>query len=465
LSVSGGVRLGAPLVLATLAPSAAFAADTAIVPPLWSGLPFAGILLSIAFGPVFVREWWHINYGKAAAGWAALAIAGLVATTGLWATTHAVLHTLLLDYVPFSLMLFALFTAAGGIAVTRVPAGTPLVNIGLLALGAGLASLIGTTAASMILIRPLIRANAHRSDARHVYVFFIFLVANIGGALTPLGDPPLFMGFLRGVDFFWTVRHLWQPTVVAVVLLLALFWMMELRSPAAPPQDSARGFAVRGLVNLPLIAVAVGAIVTSGLWRPGVVLDVFDVRIELQNVLRDGVLIGVGLLSLGLTARDIRRFNGFDWEPLKEVAKLFAGIFVCLVPVSAMFAAGRDGPFAGGLALLSTRDGTPSDIAFFWATGLLSSFLDNAPTYLVFFALAGGDPAQLMGAFAKTLAAISLGAVYMGANTYIGNAPNFMVYAIARQAGAKAPGFLAYMGWSIAILIPLFVLITLIFLR
>ncbi len=457
-------RLTALCLLGALAPNAAFAASETPIPPLWLGLPFAGMLLSIALGPVFVRAWWHIHYGKATALWAGLALVGLAATTGLDATVRAVLHTLLLDYVPFILMLFALFTAAGGIAVMEAPVGTPLVNTAILALGAALASVIGTTAAAMILVRPLIRANAHRPDAGHVYVFFIFLVANVGGALSPLGDPPLFMGFLRGVDFFWPLRHLWQPTLLIVLLLLALFWTIDARSGGLAKPPSGR-LAVRGLVNIPLIAAAVVAVAASGLWHPGVAFDVAGVRVELQNALRDLALIGVGVLSILLTRPEARRFNGFDWAPLEEVAKLFAGIFVCLVPVAAMFAAGRDGPFAGGLALLSARDGTPSDIAFFWATGLLSSFLDNAPTYLVFFSLAGGDAAQLMGPFAKTLAAISLGAVAMGAMTYIGNAPNFMVYAMVRQAGVRVPGFLAYMRWSVTILLPLFVLVSVVFLR
>ena len=442
---------------------------------LWLALPFVGILLSIALGPIFVREWWHIHYGKAATVWAGLAILGLAMTSGPTDAGKAVLHVLLLDYLPFILMLFALFTTAGGIGIHGNLAGSPRVNTALLAVGALLASLIGTTAASMILIRPLIRANMHRRSNGHVIVFFIFLVANIGGALSPLGDPPLFMGFLHGIDFMWPARNLWPHTLLIVVALLAIFYAIDreqvrrekpLPAPrAASGSGAMKPFRITGVVNLPLVAIAIGAIIASGLWHPDIGIDVFGTPIGLQDVVRNVVLVGVGFASLTLTRTMTRAANGFEWEPLKEVAKLFAGIFVCIVPVTAMLQAGPNGPFGRAVALLAYRDGTPSDIAYFWATGLLSSFLDNAPTYLVFFGLAGNDPNMLMGPLAKTLTAISLGAVYMGANTYIGNAPNFMVYAVARRAGMNVPGFLGYMAWSTAILIPLFIVVTLVFLR
>jgi Na+/H+ antiporter NhaD/arsenite permease-like protein len=325
----------------------------------------------------------------------------------------------------------------------------------------------------MVLIRPLLRANDERRTNVHVVVFFIFLVSNIGGSLSPLGDPPLFLGFLRGVDFFWTTRHLLPQTLFLSVLLLGLFFLFDLwvygreakERPLRDPTPDDPRLRVRGIPNILLIAVAVGAILLSGAWGPGMEVRLLGAEIELQNVVRDIVLLAVGLLSLAVTPRKDREANGFSFEPLKEVAKLFAGIFVCIVPVMAMLKAGREGAFAPHVALVSNPDGTPNPAAYFWLTGLLSSFLDNAPTYLVFFELAGGDSARLMGPLAPVLAAISAGAVFMGANTYIGNAPNFMVYAIAREAGVRTPTFFGYMLWSGLILTPLFVLVTFIFLR
>jgi Na+/H+ antiporter NhaD/arsenite permease-like protein len=437
--------------------------------PTYAGLPFAGILLSIALCPLLVKEWWHAHYGKAASFWAAFALFFLIQSQGIDATAGAFVHTMALEYIPFILMLFALFTASGGITIAGNLHGSPRVNVALLAIGAGFASIVGTTGASMILIRPLIRANDERRFNVHVVVFFIFLVSNIGGALTPLGDPPLFLGFLRGIDFFWTGKILWPETLFATVILLAVFFALDTflyrreESPKKDPSPDAP-LQIQGTINFGLIAVAIGAIVMSGIWKPGIGFDILGTRIEAQNLLRETIMLIVGLASLRLTSKKERLANGFEWEPLKEVAKLFAGIFTCIIPVMAMLQAGLAGPFASVIKLLTSPSGEPRAEVYFWATGLLSSFLDNAPTYLVFFELAGGDPQVLMGRLANTLAAISLGAVFMGANTYIGNAPNFMVYAIARSAGIAMPSFFGYMLWSGAILLPLFALITWIFL-
>ncbi len=443
--------------------------DGAAMSPLWA-IPFCGVLLSIALGPLLLPHVWHAHYGKAGLAWALLIMAPLVWAYGAGVAAGALFHVLALEYLPFILMLFALFTAAGGLVIRGNLHGSPLVNTGFLLGGSLLASLIGTTGASMVLVRPLIRANDNRRHNVHVFVFFIFLVANIGGSLTPLGDPPLFLGFLRGVSFFWTTTHLWSQTVFALAILLGLFFAMDswlYRKEGVVPRDPApdSDLRVTGLVNVALIGVAVAAIIMSGLWKPGVGVTILGTRLELQNLLREVVMVGVGLASLALTKKADRRANGFSWEPLAEVAKLFAAIFVCIIPVMAMLQAGAAGPFSAVVGLVTRADGSPDDAAYFWLTGLLSSFLDNAPTYLVFFELAGGDPARLMGAQASTLAAISLGAVFMGANSYIGNAPNFMVYAIARGSGVKMPSFFGYMLWSGAILLPLFALLTFVFLR
>lgn len=438
--------------------------------PIWEGLPFAGLLLSIAFGPIFARKLWHVHYGKAAAFWALLTFGLLTYSRGLHATLAAFSHSMIADYVPFILMLFALYTAAGGIVVSGLKRATPLVNVLLLAAGTFAASIIGTIGASMILIRPLLQANATRRHRVHSVVFFIFLVSNVGGVLSPLGDPPLFFGFLRGVDFFWPARALWPPMLFVCAVLLGTFYLLDsylfrgdckISASDSTPEPQ---LAIKGLVNFALIAAVIAAILVSALWHSGIAFDFLGARFELQNLLRDVALLAIGLISLAVTPEANRRANHFSWEPLEEVAKLFAAIFITIVPVMAMLAAGAAGPFAPAVAALSHSGGRPNPAAYFWASGLLSSFLDNAPTYLVFFGMAGGDPAVLMGSLAKTLEAISLGAVFMGAMTYIGNAPNFVVYALARRARVDMPSFFGYMAWSGAILTPVFILVTVLFL-
>lgn len=458
--------------LASLVPGAALAAGDiggATMGPLWA-LPFAGMLLSIALGPILFHHLWELHYGKFAAFWALLLLVPLVALRGFEASLGAVLHTALLEYLPFIILLFSLFTIAGGILITGNLHGSPATNTVILAIGTVMASIVGTTGASMILIRPLLRANDNRRHNVHVVVFFIFLVSNIGGSLTPLGDPPLFLGFLRGVDFFWTTEHLLPETGFAVVVLLALFYALDSflyhRDDSLPPLKDPtpdRDLKLWGKVNLPLLAGVIGAILLSANWKPGVVFELHGVHVELQNLVRDLILIGLAGLSLWLTPKQVRAGNEFSWGPILEVAKLFAGIFVCIIPVLAMLQAGREGAFSALVGLVNHPDGSHNAVAYFWLTGMLSSFLDNAPTYLVFFELAGGNAKELMTTGALTLAAISGGAVFMGANTYIGNAPNFMVYAIAKDRKVAMPSFFGYMLWSGAILIPVFIVQTVLF--
>ena len=299
----------------------------------------------------------------------------------------------------------------------------------------------------------------------HVIIFFIILVANVGGALTPLGNPPLFVGFLRGVDFFWTAQHVWMQTTIVATLLLATFFFLDLwqfRQDAPIVCNAAvEPIRARGSINFLLIALIVAAILLSATWDPGINFDIYGTKLALQNLVRDAALVLIAMLSLWLTADEHRAANGFTWEPIKEVAKLFAGIFVAIIPVLAMLGAGKDGAFAWLLSAVSEPDGAPHEVAYFWVTGILSAVLDNAPTYLVFFQLAGGDARELMGPLAGTLASISMGAVYMGALTYIGNAPNFMVNAIATERGVRMPSFFGYMMWAGVVLLPLFLLLTL----
>ena len=457
------------VLVAGLAPDSALAAaalDGASLRWPWA-LPFIGILLTIATGPLLFPRVWHHHYGKLAFAWSVLTLAPLAALHGAPAALAAFVHVMLPEYLSFIVLLFALYVVAGGILVTGNLRGTPLVNTAILALGTLGASVVGTTGAAMILVRPLIRANADRLNNVHVVVFFIFLVANIGGALSPLGDPPLFVGFLHGVDFFWTLQHLWFETALVAGVVLAIFVVIDIRhyrndrlvttvGETKPPTK----LAVSGSINFLLIAAIIGTILASATWRPGIGFDLYGTRVELQNLARDAALLLIVALSLALTPNEHREANDFTWEPIREVAILFAGIFTCIIPVLAMLQAGKDGAFSWLLAVVTARDGSPHDLAYFWLTGALSAFLDNAPTYLVFFELAGGDAGELMGPLATTLAAISMGAVYMGAMTYIGNAPNFMVYAIATERGVKMPSFFGYMAWSALVLLPVFALLT-----
>jgi Na+/H+ antiporter NhaD/arsenite permease-like protein len=460
------ILVGIAPFLAADEASAASSLDGASMRWPWA-LPFLGILLNIAIGPLLFPKIWHRHYGKFAAGWAALAILSIAFVYGAYVGLTSFVHAMLAEYLSFIVLLFALYTVAGGILVTGNISGTPATNTGILALGTLIASIVGTTGAAMILVRPLIHANAERSQNAHVVIFFIILVANVGGALTPLGDPPLFVGFLHGVDFFWTLQHLWLQTLIVSVPLLAMFFAVDSRFYRRERHTHDGGklasadIRVRGLVNLVLIALILVAILGAAAWKPSISFDVLGTSIALQNLVRDVALIVIALLSLLLTPDEHRAANGFTWEPIKEVAKLFASIFTAIIPVLAMLQAGKNGAFAGLLTAVTARDGMPSEVAYFWLTGLLSAFLDNAPTYLVFFELASGDPVQLMGPLAGTLAAISMGAVYMGALTYIGNAPNFMVYAIALERGVRMPRFFGYMFWAIIVLVPLFALLTL----
>ena len=431
-------------------------------------VPFVGILLSIAVMPLAVPRFWHHHFGKVSAAWAALVIVPFAIIHGLPTAAYEIAHLLLLDYIPFIVLLLALFTVTGGIHIKGNLHGSPSMNTALLAVGAVLAGWMGTTGASMLLIRPVIRANDSRRHKIHVFIFFIFIVSNIGGALTPLGDPPLFLGFLKGVSFFWTTTNLLGEMLVCSIVLLAVFYAIDSYwyrkegdiEPDPTPDSTIR---IEGGVNIILLMVIVGVILASGTWNPGIHFSIWHVTLELQHVLRDLALIMVCALSLKLTPALLRSENGYSWAPMAEVAKLFAGIFVTIAPALAILRAGKDGVMAPLVALVTNASGEPNDVWYFWLTGILSSFLDNAPTYLVFFNLAGGDAAVLMGPLASTLAAISCGAVFMGANTYIGNAPNFMVKAVVEEAGIRMPSFFGYMAWSCGILIPLFILLTFLF--
>jgi Na+/H+ antiporter NhaD/arsenite permease-like protein len=432
---------------------------------VWS-LPFAGLLLSIALLPLLAPHFWEHHFGKVAAFWALLFLLLCAVAFGVMTASTEFLHALLLDYFPFINLLFALFVIAGGIRVSGNLVGTPATNTAILAFGTLSANLFGTTGASMLLIRPLIQANRHRQHKVQTFVFFIFLVCNIGGSLTPLG-PPLFLGYLKGVDFLWPLEAMLRPMLFTSGVLLALFYVIdrlawnrewaEVRGKSRIP----RQLRIDGLHNVIYLAAVAGTVLVSGVWQRDTTIPIgLGIEMPVNGLVRDSVLLAMSFLSWKTTPRPIRVENAFTWAPMQEVAMLFAAIFITMIPMLAMLRAGSEGPFAPLLSLVSTPDGHPVDAAYFWLTGGLSSFLDNAPTYLVFFNLAGGDAQHLMGPLASTLLAISAGAVFMGANTYIGNAPNFMVRSICEERGIKMPSFIGYMLWSGAILLPLFAVVT-----
>ncbi len=521
---------------------------------LWI-IPFVGMLLSIAVMPLVAPHFWHGNYGKVAAGWIVVfAIPFLATFKG--PALYEILHIVLLDFVPFIILLGALFTAAGGICLKGSLRGSPGVNTLILFIGTALASWMGTTGAAMLLIRPILRANAWRKHQVHVVVFFIFLVANIGGSLTPLGDPPLFLGFLKGVDFFWTMKLLPVMAPVSLVLLVIfyIFDTYKFKDEGTPPDDGEKQpLRLEGKFNFVMVACIIGAILFSKSLADGTFKDadvgkemkpqiekaekemdvakdklkahvnankggtfdesnkdyfdlrkvhlhavthvnelrakkthdetkglhIYGVTVPFANLVRDGLLILIALISLWFTPmyrvekdehghevpapgeeeNNVRAANGFTWEPILEVAKLFIAIFICMIPALKILQAGVDGELKSVILAVQNSTNDPINMMYFWLTGILSSFLDNAPTYVVFFNTAGGDPTTLMGPMAQTLLAISCGAVFMGANTYIGNAPNFMVKAIAEENGVKMPSFFGFMAWSVGILIPVFIVV------
>lgn len=438
--------------------------------PIWSVIPFVGILLSIALFPLFAPHFWHQNFPKLAGMWAALFAVPFLYIYGSTALSE-ILHIYLIDYIPFIILLWGLFVASGGILVSGTLQGSPKVNIVILLIGTILASMIGTTGASMLLIRPLLRANSWRKNRVHIVIFFIFLVSNVGGSLTPLGDPPLFLGFLHSVPFFWTLNIFPHMAFVSVLLLIVfyLFDTYYYKKEEKPDevQSAPKPLRVQGLLNFIFLGGIVIAVLQSGLWH-GASFNLGGVHIEVQNILRDVTIVIMGLLSLKFTSDKIREENEFSWFPIKEVAYLFAGIFMTIIPALLILKAGEK----GGFGWLISAVKTPAD--FFWVTGILSSFLDNAPTYLTFFNTALGNfftglpereaVAKLIAEKEIFLKAISTGAVFMGANTYIGNAPNFMVRSIAEESGIPMPSFFGYMfKYSIVILMPIFILVNLIF--
>jgi Na+/H+ antiporter NhaD/arsenite permease-like protein len=432
--------------------------------PAWTVGPFAALLGAIAVLPLVPRtaHWWESNRSKLAVSAACglVTLGALAALRGTPAAAGALGHAMA-EFVPFIVLLLSLFVISGGILVTGDLRGTPRINASILMFGALVANVLGTTGASMLLIRPLLRANRDRKHRAHVVVFFIFMVSNTGGLLLPIGDPPLFLGYLRGVPFGWTLG-LWAPWLVVNLLVLGAFWAVDRTlgrregidpegtdAMAEPPAPSVR---VSGTENLAWLGGVIGA---AAFLVPG--RELGSTGVAIPHGAREAVMLACAGMSLWRTPRPVREQNRFGFAPIVEVAALFSGLFVAMQPA---------------LELLSARGaelGVRTPAQFFWATGVLSSFLDNAPTYLVFAdvartvtpdGFAGGVPFSGHPVDPALLAAVSCGAVFMGANTYIGNGPNLMVAAIAREEGVRMPTFFGYMLWSGAVLLPVFAVVT-----
>jgi len=414
------------------------------------GLPFLGILGSIALFPMAAPRFWRRYMGAVALAWSGALLVPLAVMAGGRAAAALAWHALLVNYLPFIALLLALYTLGGGVLLRGGPAGTPAGNTAMLALGMAMGALMGTAGASMVLIHPLLRANAHRRRKIHLVLFLIVLVANAAGAISPLGNPPLYLGLLRGVPFFWPARHLLAPLAVTTVLLLAAFYLIDRHLAARePPAPRAQRFHLRGWGNITLILLVIGAVFAVA-YAPSTSLPVV------------AVFLTATALSAWLTPSAIRQANDFTWHPILEVAMLFAGVFVTIAPVETMLRAGLAGPLAPLLHLALADNGQPVPAASFWLAGVLSAFLDNAPTYLMFFDLAGIRPEALVDQ-ERVLAAISAGAVFFGGLTYIGNAPNMVIRAVAAHRGVHMPGFFGYAALACAVLLPVMALLTLLF--
>jgi Na+/H+ antiporter NhaD/arsenite permease-like protein len=435
-------------------PFFAAVAATHALPSPWMVLPFVALLLSIALLPMVTRHFWEHHYPKVAVG-----LGLITAAYYLFAlhNAHAVLHALT-EYVGFMALIGSLYVISGGINIRVKGEATPLANVVFLLIGAVIANVIGTTGASMLLIRPWIRMNNYRITAFHI-VFFIFLVSNVGGCLTPIGDPPLFLGFLRGVPFWWVIDHVWPAWLVCVGGLLAVFFVMDARNfKRAPREVAARETAqetwtFRGAGNVILLVLVLVGVFLPQQWRLGT--DAFHVSVGSL------VMLAAAVVSYRATPKEVHEANDFNFHPVQEVGWLFVGIFLTMIPALEILAHG------GGIQL-----DTPLQIYF--ASGVLSAFLDNAPTYLTFLAAEMGHFGLDVGSRADVLrflelhptfvVAISLGSVFFGAGSYIGNGPNFMVKAISEKSGVKTPGFLGYLvRFSLPILVPILAVVGWIF--
>jgi Na+/H+ antiporter NhaD/arsenite permease-like protein len=458
------------IIVACLLPGSAVASglDGAHLGLAW-GAPFVGLLLSIAVGQAAFPHQWERHFGKVTLAWIVVTLVPLALDQGAGAATVLTLHLLALDYLPFLVTIYTLYVIAGGIHVRTRMSGHPAENTILLLLGTLAAGFMGTPGATLLFLPVVLTSNGWRRHKVHTLVFLVFLVANMGGGLTPLG-PPLLMGYLKGVDFAWTVRAMALPTAVGSVVLLGLYWLLDMLvlfphedvAARAAHREEHTALRLEGTFNI-LLLVLVILVLLFGTWDTQAELELGVLTLPLSDTARMAAMVGLAQLSLWCTPQRIRTANRFGWGPMREVAILFAGIFITMLPPLAMLHAGTQGAMGGLIRLVSDPSGMPVNWIYFVITGLLSGFLDNAPTFLVFFNVAGGDARSLMGPQAETLTAISAGAAFWGGVTYIGNAPNFMVRSIAEERGIKMPSFFAFMLWSVAVLLPVFALLAVCF--
>jgi Na+/H+ antiporter NhaD/arsenite permease-like protein len=410
-------------------------------------IPFVGILLSFAILPGLVPRLWHRRMAAIIGAWVALEFVIQTVSTSLGHAILALWQVTFADFLPFIILLLALYALGGGIAIRGGPWGRPAGNLLLLILGTFLASIMGTIGAALLLIHPLLAANGHRFEKRHLVIAFIILVGNCGGALSPLGDPPLLVGFLRGVPFFWPAVHLWLPLLVLAVPVLLLCLGLDIFFARREARPKPQKLSVRGGLNVFLLIVLMVAILVEGVWRPGTVTLLFA-RIpgeHLAVALLELACIGVSEM---FTPASVRAHNRFAWNAMREIVILFFAIFATITPV---------------FQLLQSAAPQPVPLAWFWASGIASAILDAAPTYLIFFEAAGGHAANLTAAPARLLTAIAAGSVFFGPVTYLGNAPNLMIREIASRRAVRMPGFFAFSGIMILILTPIYVLMSFLF--
>jgi Na+/H+ antiporter NhaD/arsenite permease-like protein len=428
------------------------------------GTPFLGLLITIAVAQTASPARWERHYGTLTGLWIIAAVIPLIArfgTNGLMALERLIL----LEYAPFALSILALYVIAGGIHIRSRMSGHPAENALLLALGTLASGVLGTPGSTLLFLPVLLKSNRWRRYKAHSVVFLIFVVCNIGGAFSPIG-PPLLIGYLKGVPFLWTVRMMLLPTAFVSAILIAGYVALDsmllfrLEDPEARASHKQQHDVIRleGAINLLLLCGAIGLQIFCGSWRTDAAIPLGGLTVPAPDLLRLFGLSALAAASLALTPKGIRAANEFSWLPMKEVVVVFAGIFATILPVLAILAAGVNGALGGLIRMVTGTDGQPINWAYFTASGLLSSFLDNAPTFLLFFNAAGGDPVALTGPNAATLVAISAGAAFWGGLTYVGNAPNFVVRTMSEQRGVRMPTFIAYLAWSAAILLPTFAL-------
>ncbi|HTI79713.1 MAG TPA: sodium:proton antiporter [Acetobacteraceae bacterium] len=430
---------------------------------VWA-IPFAGLLASMAAFPIVAPRFWHRRLGVVALFWSLSLIVAVALVSGIQPALAAIWHAMVIEYLPFVTLLLALYTAGGGVLLRGGLAGTPRGNTAMLGAGMAMGAVMGTTGASMVLIHPLLRANAHRRRKVHLVLFLIVLVANASGALTPLGNPPLYIGFLHGVPFFWPARHLVLPLLLLSSVLLTGFFLLDRYFAASePPPPAPERFRIRGAWNLALI-VLVGISVLGQPLLPSASVTLFGQALGVAQVIPIALFLAVTVVSAALTPRAVRQANDFAWEPMIEVATLFAAIFVTIGPVIAILQPGPHGALAS-VPWLGLGTNEPWPFGYFWLTGMLSAFLDNAPTYLVFFEMAGIRAPAMTTSQTATLMAISAGAVFFGGLTYIGNAPNMMLRTIAAHRGVRMPGFFGFTLLASAALLPVLLLVSLVFFR